>query len=430
MQSGLRHLRHFVRCLCVAIVLIVVAAVLRVVGTPAVPAVVVAVAAAATVRSALSRSGEIRSALWRVVLVASLMVAVSAITWSYTGALTDPGSAPVADRTANWMRDHHLNLFVDTIEQYLYGQGAPGGNVIDPRDLPNAAPLAGPPGAATTPIDRAPPPAGPLIDGTLAGEGHWVPNTRTVEGAPATYTTFVRPDPAHRGVFAAAVLLDPAATRIVYVPGTVQPGGSGWAWGSGIPADQLPDLVAAFNSGWRQKDHPGGVYTEGRMPAALVEGRASLVIYADGHNDVGTWGTDVTMTANVVSVRQNLDLIVDDSQPVGGLATSGSGKWGKDKYQLQFTLRSGLGITGDGALIYVAGAHLTTETLARALSQVGAVRAMELDIHPPHPTFNFFAPAPGRSSGVASEKLLPVMARPSTRYLSADQRDFFAVLTR
>lgn len=43
--------------------------------------------------------------------------------------------------------------------------------------------------------------------------------------------------------------------------------------------------------------------------------------------------------------------------------------------------RSGLGITADGALVYVGGPGLNVTTLADILARAGAVRAMELDIN-------------------------------------------------
>ena len=46
----------------------------------------------------------------------------------------------------------------------------------------------------------------------------------------------------------------------------------------------------------------------------LRAGAASFVIYVDGTATVGQWGRDVTMTPNVTSVRQNLDLLVDNGQ--------------------------------------------------------------------------------------------------------------------
>lgn len=451
--------RRLGRALVIILTVGAIASLARIVGLAEVVTVAAAVGAGLVVRHLFARRDRRRAGIGRLVVAIAVMLAVSATSWSFTGTLTDPGSDPVTDRTANWMRDHHMNLIVDTIEQHIGNHPLTNGTV-ELSSLPNApapatqnataSPIAAtaptpttsaPAPAATVvtssaptttaaPIDHTPTPAGPLIDATLYGEGQWTANTREVNGIPATYTTFVRPDPANTGVVAAAVELVPAATRVVYVPGVQQPGGTGWAWGSTIPMDQRPDLVAAFNSGWKQKDAPSGIYTEGRTAVPLVDGLASLVIYADGHTDIGVWGSDVTMTPDVVSVRQNLHLVVVGSQPVSGLTTGGTGNWGSTKYQTQYTRRSGLGITTDGALVYVAGANLTTDTLARALVQVGAVRGMELDIHNQHPTFNFFTPAPGTPDMVTGQSLLPDQVRPATRYLQPDQRDFFAVLVR
>ena len=453
-RRGHRLLRRLSRNVAVAAAAITVGAAARIVGLPSTVGVVAAIGAGFVVRQSLLHRPERRTTPSRILCCIAVLVAMSATSWSITGALTDPGSDPATDRMANWMRDHHMNLVVDTIEQHLNARPATNG-AVDPTALPDAsrtlapaptpaaaAPTAKPPPPPATaapastapttaaPLDHTPPSAGPLVDTTLAGEGQWTPNAREVNGVPTTYTTFVRPDPTHTGVVAAAVELDPAATRLVYVPGAQQPGGTGWAWGGRVPLDRRPALVAAFNAGWKQRDKPGGAYTEGRTAANLVDGKASIVIYADGHADIGSWSTDVAMTPDVVSVRQNLDLIVEMSQPVDGLTAGGTGRWGSDKYQTQYTRRSGLGVTSGGALVYVAGAGLSTATLATALIQVGAVRGMELDIHNQHPTFNFFTPAPGTINGVTGAKLLPDQVRPSTRYLQSDQRDFFALLAR
>ncbi|MDE0805320.1 MAG: phosphodiester glycosidase family protein [Acidimicrobiales bacterium] len=367
------------------------------------------------------------------------MLFLAATAWSFTGAMTAAGAAPFDVRTGDWMRDHHLNPVVDVLEQRIYGQGAPGNGPVAQEDIPErianvtSAPsvLSPTPTAPTaTASPTTPQTGGPLIDNSLPSEGQWVPSHRKINSAPATYTTFVRPDADHSSAVAAAVYLDPTATRLVYVPGTDEPTGSGWAWNSGIPRFERDGLIAAFNSGWKFKDTKGGAFTEGKTPVPLVDGQASLVIYRDGHSDIGAWGTDVSMTPDVVSVRQNLELVVDQGKPVDGLKTSIDGQWGKRKYQIQYTRRSGIGITDTGALVYVAGDDLTTDTMATALSQVGAVRGMELDIHSKHPTFNFFEPSASAGSGVTASKLYPSMPRPATRYLSPDQRDFFAVVAR
>ncbi len=389
----------------------------------AVPLVVV-LGIGASRRGALRNGGRARR------LAAAIAIGciglVAAFSWSFTGYMTADGSAPLTVRTADWMRDHGLSPVVDQLETHLYGNSEPNNDPVTLDRLPEVITTA----ATATRSIGGPEPIANLVDDQLDGEGLWTPNARAVDGAAVTYTTFFRPDAAHQNVVAAAVWLNPRATSLVYGSGTKEPGGSGWNWASGIPTSERDGLVAAFNAGFKFKDIDSGLFTEGRTPFPLVGGDASLVIYDDGSADIGAWGTDVTMTDQVMTVRQNLRLVVDNGSPVDGLSSSILGEWGKRRWQLQYTRRSGIGITTEGALVYVAGARMTTESLGQALAQAGSVRAMELDIHNKQPTFNFFDPAPGTSAGVVGTKLLPDMQRDADRYLDADQRDFFAVVLR
>ncbi|HEV7685316.1 MAG TPA: hypothetical protein VGQ80_02030, partial [Acidimicrobiia bacterium] len=124
--------------------------------------------------------------------------------------------------------------------------------------------------------------------------------------------------------------------------------------------------------------------------------------------------------------RQNLKLIVDGGQPVPGLTTNATGAFGARRQQLQYTWRSAVGVDPNGALVYVSGNNLTLAMLADALVEAGAVRGMQLDIHTNNVTFNLYQPSP-QPSGVTAAKLTPDMARPPTRYLQPDQRDFIAL---
>jgi hypothetical protein len=67
--------------------------------------------------------------------------------------------------------------------------------------------------------------------------------------------------------------------------------------------------------------------------------------------------------------------------------------------------------------------NLTLPTLALALADAGVVRAMELEIH--SALVSFASSTPSVPGHVVPTKLLPGMERPASRYLSADQRDFF-----
>jgi hypothetical protein len=88
--------------------------------------------------------------------------------------------------------------------------------------------------------------------------------------------------------------------------------------------------------------------------------------------------------------------------------------------------RSGVGVDPHGNLIYAAANYQSARGLADVLIRAGAVRAVELDINSYWVSFNTFAKPGGRDP----LKLLPDIGRPATRYLSPDDRDFFAVYAR
>jgi hypothetical protein len=222
--------------------------------------------------------------------VTALMVVLAATTWSYTGYLNASGAATFSVRTSDWMRDHGMSAAVDRIEQYLYDRNGPTNGIVTSSQLPTmvhggtSGAAANPTATGTYPVAvalGAPAPITSLIDHSLVGEGQWKPNFTANNGNPATYTTYFRPDAAHTEVLAAAVWLDPSATKLVYVPGSKSPGGTGWAWGSGIPRSQRNKVIAAFNSGFKFKDTAGGVFIEGRTVYPLRDGEASLVIHAN-----------------------------------------------------------------------------------------------------------------------------------------------------
>lgn len=227
------------------------------------------------------------------------------------------------------------------------------------------------------------------------------------------------------------VRFDQRATRLFYVPGTKEPGGSGWAWRSRITPTVRQQVVAAFNAGFKFRDTRGGVYSEGRhVVRPLAGGLASVVIYRNGSADVVRWGRGGTLRADMVSVRQNLALIVDGSKPAAGLSSDRGAQWGTRRSQFQFTWRSALGIDAQHRLIYAAGRQMSLTSLATAMVDAGAVRAMQLDIHDKVVTFNWYRSNPRSRTRLVGERLMASMQRSSRRYLAADQRDFFAVIAR
>jgi len=215
--------------------------------------------------------------------------------------------------------------------------------------------------------------------------------------------------------------------------GSTIPGGGPYHLTAPIQPNAANTLVASFNSGFLMRDSNGGYYTEGKTIVPLRQGAASFVIDRDGTVTIGEWGRDVSMTPNVVAVRQNVNLLVDGGQPVPGLDANDTTKWGFTLGNQVYVWRSGIGETATGALVYVAGPYLNITDLAAVLVRAGAVRAMELDINTDWVDFATFAPATatGAASGANGTDLLPNMVGTPDRYFETWwSRDFFTMSVR
>ena len=360
---------------------------------------------------------------------------------SLGSALTNPslGSGASA-RLAEWSRDHGAGGLVTWIENLYYSHhappvgGQPASNALPPVTAGSHRPT-GPvsdrvrKGALAAPAALVPFPKHPL-----PGEGRWVPAGRPVHGMPAIYTTFMRPDAIHTTVVDGVAWIDTRLVSARLYSGSYIPGGGPYKYNTPLPTDAESTLVAAFNGGFRLGDSQGGYFTQGVMVRPLVPGAASFVIYRNGTATVGAWGSEVKMSPNVVAVRQNLSLLVDGGKPAPGLATNEKQQWGTVLGNSVYVSRSGVGVTKDGALVYVGGPDLDAVDLARLLARAGAVRAMELDINSEWVNFATFDPAsPHGLAAIGNARdLLPAtdMSGAYRYFMSYWERDFFALSAR
>jgi hypothetical protein len=365
----------------------------------------------------------------RRVFAVLLLVGVAVVAWSYLHALSSPGTDSLGAKSVEWVRGHGGSGLVQWVEKEWYSHHPPPvGGAPHPRNLPKFP--AVPAGFYRPTTAGLPPPAAvpPITKPAVPGEGQWVPVGQPVDGAPAVYATFVRPDPVHTSLVTGVAWMDTHLLRAVLYAGYQVPGGSAWTPTAPI-APSAGQLVAAFNSGFRLQDAAGsGYYSEGRTAAPIINGYASLVIYNDGRATVGMWGRDVTATPDVVSIRQNLNLVVDHGRPVPGLTDDKFQKWGATLGNKLYVWRSGIGVTANGALIYAAGSGLSIYTLADVLARSGAVRAMELDINTDWVDYFYFNPPSGAAAAPSNAtKLLPQMVQSTKRYFEPSSRDFIAM---
>jgi hypothetical protein len=91
-----------------------------------------------------------------------------------------------------------------------------------------------------------------------------------------------------------------------------------------------------------------------------------------------------------------------------------------------------MGVTANGALVYVGGPSLSITGLADVLVRAGAVRAMELDINTDWVQYSTFGGPLGTSiNGGDGTRLLSTMIGPPSRYFASWwNRDFITMSLR
>jgi hypothetical protein len=377
-----------------------------------------------------------------------VVIGLTPVWWSLGNALTNPGMGPsVASRLAEWLRDNGGRSVVVFFENVWYehhqpatGGKPPAGAIPPPVVSVTTTTISG-----TTVKDPDPKPRGPvplptpaplkpLASPAIAGEGQWHPVGRKVDGVSVIYEAFLRPDDVYTSLVSGVAWMDMRLLRATLYSGSYIPGGGPYKYTAPILPAAAKTLLALFNSGFRMQDTNGGYYTDGKLLYPMRDGAASFVIYKNGSVDIGAWGSEVKMTPNVFQVRQNVNMLVDHGKVTPALNAADTTQWGFTLGNQIFVPRSGIGITANGALVFVAG-ELNITDLAQLLVHAGAVRAMELDINPGWVDFVTFAPS--KPNGLASPSngsnlLQSVMPSngPARYFQSWWQRDFFTISAR
>jgi hypothetical protein len=339
---------------------------------------------------------------------------------SFTVTMARPSNVGFGVNAVEWLRGNGMAWLVNDIENIYYSLNAPKKGGPPLKKLPNVGNSV-----RTQVAAYAPAPIAPVIKPALPGEGKWHGTGLLVGGvAPVLVATF-RPDPSYPDLVAGVAWIDHTRTSVALYPGTYEPPSGPGNRLAEVPPSMRSKLLATFNSGFKLEDSGGdGFYANGHVYAPLKDGQATIVGYANGSVDVRDWTGGPAPGPGVVFARQNLPLIVSGGRL--NPALSDGALWGATLGNAIRVWRSGVGVDAHGNLIYAAADIQTAQSLAQILQRAGAVRAMELDINYEWTTFNWY----GAWGAGDPTKLLPGMDRPATRYLSPDDRDFFAVYAR
>ncbi len=377
---------------------------------------------ASPVTSARRRS-EGRIAPWRrarrVALLAIVFCLVP-VAVSWVNAIQRPRNIGLGVASVEWLRSHGGNALVSEVENEYYTLTAPskGGPAL--TSLPQVG-VSGSGGGSSAADPYRPPRIEPLIHPALKGEGVWHAASATAGREPPVLLTTFRSDPEYPQFVAGVAWIDSRRTHLAYVPGLAEPPEISHRGPAEVPPKLRGRVVATFNGGFPLETSNAGLIYRGETVVPMVNGIATLVEYRDGRIDIVSWHSGESPVPHVWFAKQNLPPIVDEGRLNPNL--SDGPEWGATVNNAVRVWRSGLGIDSRGNLIYAAANYQTVGSLAEILKRAGAVRALELDINEDWTSFiSYRYPGAGEPSN-----LLPEMFRPDTRYLTPDERDFFAV---
>ena len=363
----------------------------------------------------------------RIVFASAVLCLLPALV-SYVSAMTKPSNSSLGIRTVEWMRDNGARGLVNKVENIYYSLTAPakGGPAL--RKLPGqAGALAAAPTRHHVVVHHyRPPNIKPLVRAALPGEGVWHPTFVGGGSRPPVLITSFRPEPVdYPEAVVGVAWIDHTRTSTWLYPGLSEPAVALPSRGPmEVPMRLRSRLVATFNSGFKLSDSGGGFATGGHTYAPLQPDIATIVRYRSGRVDVIAWHGGGDVGPDVLFARQNLPLIVNDGKPNPNL--SDGPEWGATLGNQALVWRSAMGVDRHGNLIYAAGPDQGLASLASTMIHAGAVRAMELDINTYWTSFITYR-FPGARDPA---NLLASMVRSPQRYLTPDDRDFFAVYVR
>jgi hypothetical protein len=355
------------------------------------------------------------------VILLAIVICLLPAAISWLNALSRPRNVGLGVTTVEWVRAHGGNPLVSEVENIYYTLTAPSKGGPPLKSLPQVG--VSDPSAEGKPAVKIyrPPPIKPVIHPALKGEGEWHAASATAGPRPPVLLTTFRSDPEYPQFVAGVAWIDSGRTHLAYVPGLAEPPEIEQRGPAEVPPARRHELAATFNGGFPLETSNAGLVYRGETIAPMVDGIATLVEYRGGGLNIVKWEHGENPGPKVWFAKQNLPPIIYAGKLNPDL--SDGPEWGATVNNAVRVWRSGLGIDSRGNLIYAAANYQTVGSLAEILKRAGAVRALELDINEDWTSFITY-----RHPGAAEpSNLLPEMFRPDTRYLTPDERDFFAV---
>jgi hypothetical protein len=393
------------------------------------------------------------------------------ITWAVDTVRRLPG---VGAGPIEWL-EHTVFGFTDTASRAYHGVVATdtAAEVKEALAVKELPPQTEQQAEQQASIGWPPPPVEPVLEDRVQGEGVWLPIVDDAfvadnpGGPPLFYQTFVRVDPERTFTRVYLTAWDSRQVQLGIVMGTKEPESATGETGSGqVPRDPqvLSRLVGGFNGGFQALHGEFGMMAERRVYLPPKPYAATVAVFEDGRVGVGSWTgpgrrdwdeevANAQIPPTMIAMRQNLTSVVEDGvyNPWERWWWGAAPTWAEEQTYIP---RSGLCLTGEGALIYLWGESMGPEELGKAMLAARCVRGLHLDMNGKHTGFELyrtFGPgasmpplgralasteAEGPIEGMAGYQFRTRLAVTTMtpvrfpRYIDRDPRDYFYLLRK
>lgn len=280
---------------------------------------------------------------------------------------------------------------------------------------------------------------GPVHDTWSApGDGAWVPiaDTQHPGDPPRMHKTLLHPDRLRSWAAVSVVAVDLRQVDLHMMAGSHEPKNSTreafkYERKAIIAPEQHPELLAAFNGGFRAEHGHYGMRVDG---VTLVQPRrlsCFIAKYPDDRLRVGDWQELEKTAEDAVWWRQTPGCMVDGGELHSGLRSEKNTYWGATLDGDTIIRRSALGLSADGQVLYVGiGDFTTAKVIAVGMRHAGAHYVAQLDVNWSYPKFVLYEPRLSGSPELIAKPLCKGFEFSEDEYVrKRADRDFF-YLTR
>jgi hypothetical protein len=405
--------------------------------------------------SPLNRARKTRKRPWVLIVIIAtfasvlgLWVAVNRVTW--LGPLVADGLRLIIGKDAVAKIEDIGYAIQDRFYQYTRKDEAPKAYWSVPEvtktPTPPVDPMADPQAISSATASAAPAPApaiqpavpqdvGPVHKSWSApGDGRWVAiAVPDVPSAPPTmYKTLLHPDKNRSWAEVFVVAMDTRAIELHMLAGTkepvaTEPEAANISRPGVIPEAHRSTVLAAFNGGFKTEHGKYGMAVDGVTLIAPRNDVCTLALLQDSSIRIASWPKLAALEKDMVFWRQTPACMYEEGLLHPNLRAGAEKKWGSTLDGETVIRRSAIGVSADGAFLYMAISNNTTAAaIADGVHHAGAAAVAQLDVNFSYPKFVLF------EKGSASERQAVALA--SGFEFSSDEfirqpsrRDFFYV---